>query len=267
MPFCFSCGKAISDNQKFCEYCGTAQDISDGEAPSPGQQQPPPPPPLQATGGQSPVPFAKRSPLPGNRVIVSGIIVLVIVAVGAYFIGMPLAKTVLPPSIQPTLPPVPSAVMTTVITPSPPQRSMVPETTVPTPKITRDDRFEETYLELYNRNLTYKFGQKEMFPVDLTQPPLFIKFNVIPVMVNRSKLVDIGLSTEHTVYAVYPDPNSWFEVKVLDAVSGTVVNSQGFNKEYNQYIKQEFMVREKGKYTVEMSGNGVTVTTQILTGD
>jgi hypothetical protein len=157
--------------------------------------------------------------------------------------------------------------MTTVTTPSPPQRTLVPETTVPTPKITRDDRFEETYLELYNRNLTYKFGQKEMFPVDLTQPPLFIKFNVIPVMVNRSKLVDIGLSTERTVYAVYPDPNSWFEVKVLDAVSGTVVDSQGFNREYNQYIKQEFMVREKGKYTVEMSGNGVTVTTQILTGD
>ena len=157
--------------------------------------------------------------------------------------------------------------MTTVMPSVLPTITTKPPTAVPTSVITRDERFEETYLELYNRNLTYKFGQKETFPVDLTIPPLFIKFNVIPVMVNRSKLVDIGLSTEHTVYAVYPDPNSWFEVKVLDAVSGTFVDARGFNKEYNQYTKQEFMVREKGKYTVEMSGNGVTVTTQILMGD
>ena len=120
---------------------------------------------------------------------------------------------------------------------------------------------------MYNQNLTYRFGQKEVFPVDLMRPPLFIKFTVIPVMVNRSKLVDIGLSTEHTVYAVYPDPNSWYEVKVLDAVSGIFVDARGFNKAYNQYTKQEFMVRDKGKYTVEMSGNGVTVATQILMGD
>ncbi len=140
-------------------------------------------------------------------------------------------------------------------------------TTIPTPKIVTDERFEETYEELYNHNLTYKFGQKEVFPVNLTRPPLFIKFNIIPTMVNRSKLVDIDLSTEHIVYAVYPDPNSWFEVRILDAVSGTVVASKGFNKEYDQQTKNEFMIREKGKYNVEMSGNGVTVNTQILVGD
>lgn len=267
MPFCFSCGKEISATQKFCEYCGTAQDISDGAAPSPGQQQPPPPPPLQVPGAQSPVPFVKKHPLPKNRVIVAVVIVLVIVAASAYFIGMPLVKGGLPPSMQPSAPPVPATAMTTVITTVPPPIPTLRETTVPTAVITQDERFEETYLELYNHNLTYKFGQKEVFPVDLTRPPLFIKFNVIPVMVNRSKLVDIGLSTEHIVYAVYPDPNSWFEVKVLDTISGTLVNAQGFNKEYNQYTKQEFMVREKGDYTVEMSGNGVTVNTQILTGD
>jgi hypothetical protein len=267
MPFCFSCGKEISEGQKFCEYCGTAQDISDGAAPSPGQQQPPPPPPLQVTGAQSPAPFTKKPPLPKNSVIVAGVIVLVIVAASAYFIGMPLVKGGLSPALQSPAPVNPPMAMTTVMPSVLPTITTKPPTTVPTSVITRDERFEETYLELYNRNLTYKFGQKETFPVDLTIPPLFIKFNVIPVMVNRSKLVDIGLATEHTVYAVYPDPNSWFEVKVLDAVSGTFVDARGFNKEYNQYTKQEFMVREKGKYTVEMSGNGVIVTTQILMGD
>jgi len=267
MPFCFSCGKEISATQKFCEYCGTAQDISDGAALSPGQQPPPPPPPLQVPRAQPLVPSAKKPPLPRNSIIIAGIIVMVLVAASAYFIGMPLVKGGLPPSMQPSAPPITSTVMTTVITTVPPPIPTLRETTVPTAVITRDDRFEETYLELFNRNLTYKFGQKELFPVDLTRPPLFIKFNVIPVMVNKSKLADIGLSTEHTVYAVYPDPNSWFEVKVLDAVSGTVVDARGFNKEYNQYTKQEFMVREKGNYTVEMSGNGVTVNTQILTGD
>ena len=89
--------------------------------------------------------------------------------------------------------------MTTVMPSVLPTITTKPPTTVPTSVITRDERFEETYLELYNRNLTYKFGQKEVFPVDLTIPPLFIKFTVIPVMVIRSKLVDIGLSTEHIV--------------------------------------------------------------------
>jgi hypothetical protein len=267
MPFCFSCGKEISAGQKFCEYCGTQQDTPDSATQSAEHQSPPPPPPLQVPGVQSPVPFAKKPPLPKNSVIASVVIVLVIVAAGAYFIGMPLVKAGPPPAMQPTAPPISSTVMTPVITTAPTPISTLQGTTIPTAVITRDDRFEETYLELYNRNLTYKFGQKEMFPVDLTQPPLFIKFNVIPVMVNKSKLVDIGLSTEHTVYAVYPDPNSYFEVKVLDAISGTVVGARGFNKEYNQYTKQEFMVREKGKYTVEMSGNEVIVNTQILTGD
>lgn len=267
MPFCFSCGKEISDNQKFCEYCGSAQDISEVTSPSSRQQQPPPPPALQALSGQSPAPFPKKPLLPKNWVIVAGVIVLVIVAASAYGIGLPLVKGGLSPALQPPGPTNPPMAMTTVMTSALPTITAPPPTTVPTPVITRDERFEETYQELYNQNLTYKFGQKEVFPVDLTRPPLFIKFTVIPVMVNRSKLVDIGLSTEHTVYAVYPDPNSWFEVKVLDAFSGTFVDARGFNKEYNQYIKQEFMVRDKGKYTVEMSGNGVTVATQILTGD
>jgi hypothetical protein len=267
MPFCYSCGKEISANQKFCDYCGTQQEIPDSATPSPGHLPPPPPPPLQVPGALTPVPFAKKLPLPKNSVIAAGVIILVIIAACGYFIGVPLIKGVPPPAMQPPASPVPTPVMTTVVTTFSPPPPTLTETTVPTAVITRDERFEETYLELYNRNFTYKFGQKEGFPVELTSPPLFIKFNVIPVMVNRSKLVDIGLSTEHVIYAVYPDPNSWFEIKVMEAISGTIVEARGFNKEYNQYTKQEFMVREKGNYTVEMSGNGVIVNTQILTGD
>lgn len=261
MPFCISCGKEISADQKFCEYCGAAQDISEAPAPSHGAQ-PPPPPPLQMPMVKPPLPAGKKA-LPKNTGIIIGVVVILVVVAAAYFVGMPYLKagssseqqhpdqTLLPTAI-----PTPLPTMTTLQV-----------TTIPTPKIVTDERFEETYEELYNRNLTYKFGQKEVFPVDLTRPPLFIKFTIIPTMVNRTKLVDIGLSTEHIVYAVYPDPDSWFEVRVLDAISGTVVASKGFNREYAQQTKNEFMVREKGRYNVELAGNGVTVKTQILVGD
>ncbi|WAC06076.1 MAG: zinc ribbon domain-containing protein [Methanoregula sp.] len=263
MPFCPTCGKEISEIQKFCEYCGAAQDIYEIGAKLPGDQPPPPPPP-EIPVVQPPLPpSAGKKPLPKNAGIIFGVIVIIAVVAVFCFFGMQVIKAGFSPLIQQ---PAHTLSPTTLPTP-PPTMTPLPVTTIQTQKIVTDERFEETYEELYNRNLTYNFGQKELFPVDLTRPPLFIKFTIIPVMVNRSKLVDIGLSTEHIVYAVYPDPNSWFEVRILDAVSGTVVAAKGFNKEYDQQTKNEFMVREKGRYNVEMAGNGVTVNTQILVGD
>jgi hypothetical protein len=79
--------------------------------------------------------------------------------------------------------------------------------------------------------------------------------------------VDIGLSSEHTITVTYVNPNAWFEVTVFDSGNGTIVDTRGFNKDYSQITRQEFMVRTKGTYRIEMSGNDVSVDVQILTGD
>jgi hypothetical protein len=56
-------------------------------------------------------------------------------------------------------------------------------------------------------------------------------------------------------------------VTVFDSGNGTIIDKRGFNKDYSQITRQEFMVRTKGTYRIEMSGNDVFVEVQILTGD
>jgi hypothetical protein len=92
-------------------------------------------------------------------------------------------------------------------------------------------------------------------------------FNITPGMVVREKLVDIGLSSERNITVTYVNPNAWFEVIVFDSINGTIADKRGFNKDYSQITRQEFMVRTMGTYRIEMSGNDVFVEVQILTGD
>jgi hypothetical protein len=79
-------------------------------------------------------------------------------------------------------------------------------------------------------------------------------------------MVDIGLSTEHMINATYASPLAWFEIKVLDAGSGAVVDQQGYNRDYSEMTKQEFMVRKPGNYRIEMSGSEVKAEMRFLIG-
>ena len=154
-----------------------------------------------------------------------------------------------------------------------PQVTTARPTTVYTTTVTqtvavrRADQFGETYEAVFLKDRQFNFGEKETFSYDLTRPPLYIRFNITPGMVNRSRIVDIGLSSEKTIYSVYPNPSAWFEVKVLDSATGSVIDKKGFNKEYSQTPKQDLMVRNKGSYRVEMAGNDVFVNMEILIGD
>jgi hypothetical protein len=130
-----------------------------------------------------------------------------------------------------------------------------------------EERYGDSYIEIYSLNQKFTLGQKVTFTHQLTQPPLYIKFNLTPASLPRQKVIDVGLSTEQVINTTYPSPNSWFEVKVLDAGSGALIDARGFNKEYSVMIKQEFMVRSPGNYRVEMSGNEVTASISVLTGN
>ena len=217
----------------------------------------------QTPPSPQPVPVAKQG-LSGITLPVIGIVALLVIAAIVYFAGLPLlnghaAQQPLPTPLPP--PPVPSTTP-----PAPPLTTLtVPPPTI-TPLLTSEVRYGESYTEVYTLSKDFAFGQKEVFPKDVTQPPLFVKFTITPVMITREKVINIGLASEEIINATYPSPNAWFEVKVLDAITGAVVDEQGFNKAYSVITKQEFMVRNKGNYTVILSGNDVFAEVRILTG-
>jgi hypothetical protein len=205
----------------------------------------------------------ERKPVSKKAGIIIAAVAVIAVIAAIYGSGIPLMKGGTPFGIGMKATPSPTPVVTTV----PPAATGTTSTLPPTPVQKRDDRYEETYEQIYAKNRAYKFGEREVVPVELTRPPLFFQFNITPSMVSREKMVDIGLSTEHNVTAVYVSPNAWFEVKVLDANTSAVVDKRGFNREYSVMAQQEFMVRTEGNYRIEMSGNDVFVSMKIMTGN
>lgn len=251
MPFCTSCGKEVEPDQKFCEHCGALQEPAENTL---TDLQPP---------LQTPAPLPPQTPgLKKSTGVIIGFVAVLAIIVIIYFFGLPLVQgaghsvTTIPSHLSQT--PTPVYGLTPVVT-------LITVTGI-SGSVTQDDRYAEIYEMIYTKDRSFDYGAKDVFTHDLTRPPLLIRFNLIPQIVTRQKLVDIGTSSERMVTATYPDPNAWFEVKVIDADTGAIVDSRGFNKDYSITTKQEFMVRTKGNYRIEMAGNGVLSSTQIFIG-
>lgn len=254
MPFCTSCGAEISAENKFCTSCGTPVETPAG---------PVTPPDLFP---EQPV-LAGKPKLSQKNLIVIGIVALLVVGAVVYVAVLPELKGL--SSSKPPITQVPQTLVpggTSYVQDAQPTNTpALPPTTVTTRQIL-DVRYGETYQQVYSLNKNFAFGQKEVFSQVLTQPPLSVKFNVTPVIITRQKVINIGLSSEQTINSTYTSPNAWFEVKVIDAGTGAVVDTQGFNKEFGLMTKQEFMVRNPGNYKIEFAGNDVFAEVQILTG-
>lgn len=199
--------------------------------------------------------------------------VILVIVVAAYVVGMPMLKAnqnsfngIAPvPTTAVTFP-----VMTTEL-PTPSYSTVIPETepvteTTTLPVQIRDERLEEEYEPIYSLDQKFAFGQKVNFAHDLTRPPLYIRFNLTPTLITRHRLVSIGTNNEHYENTTENSPYAWFEVNVLDAKSGAIIDQQGFGKEYTDITKQSFMVRQTGNYIIEMSGNDVEADIQMLIG-
>jgi hypothetical protein len=263
MSFCTSCGKEVAPGKKFCEYCGTPveQPAAVPDAPATTPVVPSAPvsvlaPPEKPTGGSEKIK------------IIAGIIVVIILIAGVYFVGLPILRG--SQGTGSTLQQA-AAIPTRDLTPPP---AIITTEKISTPGIagvssvsqTYEEKYTETYNLVYSANHAFNGGQKEVFTQDLTNPPLYIKFNITPTMYYGERPVDIGLSSEHVVNLSYVSPDAWFKVTVYDASNGGIVDEQGFNKEHSTMEQQEFMVRAPGNYRVEMTGNEVTADIQILTG-
>jgi len=191
----------------------------------------------------------------------------VIVIAAALFFGLPMltGSSLSLSSLPATTAPTPPETTATAETPVPAPTATTPP---PAPEITVEARYETAYERIYSSNRTYLFGEKVTIPHTLVHPPLYIKFNVTPAMVNDTKVINIGTPGEYEVFAIYPDPAAWFEVKVLTAAGGDVVDSRGYGvaKGYSGVNQQEFLIRSSGDYVVELSGNRVMAVVDIRIG-
>jgi hypothetical protein len=253
MPFCSSCGAKIIPGNKFCVECGTPVDQG---APSVTPASPEGPALITSPGK----PGVNRKIL-----LAAGIVVVCVILAAIVLSGIPPSKTgrssasalVSPVTVTPTG-------YAIVSTPEPENTTtpVIPATAV----IIQSERFGSKYEQIYGVSQNFSFGQKEVFSHDLTYPPLYIRFNLTPVIIDRHILVSIGTHEEHMANVTEVSPNAWFEVKVFNAVDGTLVDQQGFGKDYSDMTKQEFMIRQPGKYRVELSGHEVFADVSILTG-
>lgn len=255
MSFCTSCGKEAPPGTKFCEYCGAPLEQPAAPAAMPAPAPVPPvasmPPPVSAP------PPSQGS---GTFLLVAGIIVILIVIAGIYFVGLPLVSSspgkdgaARPVTANPT--PLPAA-------PATPEAMPPAATEPPAASQTYEEKYTETYAQVYATNHAFAGGQREVFTQNLVSPPLYIKYNITPVINSREKVDEYG----NMINTSYIEQNSWFKVSVYDASTGQLAEEQGFNKGYSTDTRQEFMVRTPGIYRVEMSGNDVTADVRILTG-
>ena len=207
---------------------------------------------------------AKKPGLSKKTLLIIGIVSLIVLSAVAYVAVFPVMKGLSPS--KPQMTPVPRTVVPKETPYAQPSKTLTISPTKITPRQTLEVRYGESYEQVYSLNKNFAFGQKEVFSQVLTRPPLYIKFNLTPVIITRQKVINIGLSSEKIINATYTSPNAWFEVQVIDAGTGAVVDTQGFNKEFGLMTKQEYMVRTPGNYKVELSGNDVFAEVQILIG-
>ena len=265
MPFCTSCGAEVAADTKFCEQCGAPTE------------------PVAAPGGPA-APAALHVPVhpqhpywmttppaepkkPKTALIIGGIVIVLAIVAAAYFVGMHLLKAnqksssgLTPSNSLPV-----TYTMEQTALPTPQYTPVIPETTT-LPLVVRDERLEENYKPVYSLDQKFAYGQKVDFAHELTNPPLYIRFNLTPTQIIRHRLVAIDTTNEHYENTTENSPQAWFEVQVLDAGSGAVIDQQGFGKDYSDETKQDFMVRNKGNFLIEMSGNDVEADIQMLTG-
>jgi hypothetical protein len=259
MPFCTSCGKEVPPGQKFCEYCGTpleqpAVAPAASAIPAPVSPAPeiPPAATVSPTGGS------------GKTMAIAGILILLVVIAGVYFVGLPiLGRTSGTGTAVPQTLVQPTTAQTPFSGPFTPDTTAVPlPADTPAASQTYEDKYTESYNQVYSVNHAFVGGQKEVFSQDLRTPPLYIKFKITPEIEVGEKVDEAG----KMVSTSYVSPNAWFKVSVYDAGNGALVEQQGFNKGFGITEQQEFMIRAPGNYRVEISGNAVTAEVRILTG-
>jgi hypothetical protein len=268
MSFCKLCGAEIKPGKNFCSSCGTPVD-KPGMTPSssaPAPDVPLSPPPASPSQLSAPVP-PLASPTPAlsiDKIVIAGVIGVAVIAM-IIFIGLPMLNT------GGTNSPSPAPVSTLPRTPATNAIYTTLPKTATTAAIATNPVYQtvyirnEPYTQVFSANKEFDNNEGEVFPINLEQPPMIVQFELTPKTVSTQKLVDIGTANERYITANYASPTSRFDLKVINADTGSVETTMVYQANYNGMLKQEYTVRTPGNYRIQMSGNDVSAHVAVLT--
>lgn len=171
MRFCTSCGREVIHGQKFCEYCGTRL-----EQPAAAPAAPAPPrPAVPAAPVQPQAAPTTSSGGSGKIKVIAGIIVVVMIIAGIYFIGLPIIiESSGNGSTLQQATTLPTQVLTPFPTPPHMEITGTPLTAeIPAVILTYEERYMEIYNQVLSVNRASTGGQKAVFTQDLTPPSSF----------------------------------------------------------------------------------------------
>jgi hypothetical protein len=120
------------------------------------------------------------------------------------------------------------------------------------------------YITIFRNNLSYNLENSYKISFDLKNPPMVIRFKVVPHNItdikwfeprDSAKLIDTAIINR-------PDEFAWFELKISNE-SG-LYDKQGWGVLYGiPLTTQEIVIRNPGTYQIEFSGQNVIVSSEV----
>jgi hypothetical protein len=121
------------------------------------------------------------------------------------------------------------------------------------------------YVTIFKNNLSYNLENSYKISFDLKNPPMVIRYNVIPHNITDIKWFSPRDSARliDTAIVNRPDEFAWFELKIYD--QGDLYDQQGWGRIYGiPLTTQEIVIRNPGMYQIEFSGRNVIVSSEVL---
>jgi len=121
------------------------------------------------------------------------------------------------------------------------------------------------YITIFGNDYEYNLVNAYKISFDLRNPPMLIRYNVVPHNITDVKWFEPHDSADLIDTAIInrPDEEAWFKVTIYK--NGTLYDQEGWGRSYtNPLGQQEIVIRDTGKYQIEFSGHEANVSTQVL---
>jgi hypothetical protein len=121
------------------------------------------------------------------------------------------------------------------------------------------------YVTIFKNNLSYNLENSYKISFDLNNPPMVIRYKVIPQNITDTKWFTPRDAKKKNDTAIInrPDEFAWFELKIYD--KDGLYGKHGWGRVYGiPLTTQEIVIRNDGMYQIEFSGQEVTVSSEVL---
>jgi hypothetical protein len=121
------------------------------------------------------------------------------------------------------------------------------------------------YVTIFKNNLSHNLENSYKISFDLKNPPMVIRYKVIPQNITDTKWFEPRDSAGKIDTAIVnrPDEFAWFELKVFN--ESDLYDQQGWGRLYGiPLTMQEIVIRNPGMYQIEFSGREVIVSLEVL---